>query len=182
HMAEGESLLCCIVHDIGLAVNPARRCRKGFFLHAIFIFSSSFARSRSIDCPGDFGSIRRILENTMKRSLTLAGIGVALAGLAVFAVSGCNSSSNSGGKGVGTTTSGKSAVGDANLKGEIKIDGSSTVALISRAMVTNFSNQNPGVNISVGISGTGGGFKKFYGGEKDIPDDSPPIKPLANAQ
>ncbi len=69
-----------------------------------------------------------------------------------------------------------SAGGAKNLKGEIKIDGSSTVYLISEAMATNFRKLNPGVNIQVGISGTGGGFKKFYNGETDISDASRPIK------
>jgi phosphate transport system substrate-binding protein len=64
-----------------------------------------------------------------------------------------------------------------DLKGEIKIDGSSTVYLISEAMVANFTKEHPGVKISVGISGTGGGFKKFANGETDISDASRPIKP-----
>ncbi len=63
------------------------------------------------------------------------------------------------------------------LKGEIKIDGSSTVYLITEAMATNFKKLNPGVNTSVGISGTGGGFKKFAAGETDISNASRKIKP-----
>ncbi|MCI0378604.1 MAG: PstS family phosphate ABC transporter substrate-binding protein [Gemmataceae bacterium] len=65
---------------------------------------------------------------------------------------------------------------DSKLKGEIKIDGSSTVYLISEAMATHFKKLHPGVNITVGISGTGGGFKKFAAGETDISDASRPIK------
>ena len=63
------------------------------------------------------------------------------------------------------------------LKGEIKVDGSSTVYLITEAVASNFKTANPQVNISVGISGTGGGFKKFSKGETDISDASRPIKP-----
>jgi phosphate transport system substrate-binding protein len=63
------------------------------------------------------------------------------------------------------------------LKGEIKIDGSSTVYLITEAVATNFKKLNPDVSISVGISGTGGGFKKFASGETDISDASRKIKP-----
>jgi phosphate transport system substrate-binding protein len=63
-----------------------------------------------------------------------------------------------------------------NLTGEIKIDGSSTVYLITEAVATNFKKLHPGVNITVGISGTGGGFKKFSAGETDISDASRPIK------
>lgn len=66
--------------------------------------------------------------------------------------------------------------GDEPLKGEIKIDGSSTVYLITEAMATYFKRLHPDVNISVGISGTGGGFKKFAAGETDISDASRPIK------
>lgn len=63
------------------------------------------------------------------------------------------------------------------LKGEIKIDGSSTVYLITEATATNFKKQHPDVKITVGISGTGGGFKKFSAGETDINDASRPIRP-----
>lgn len=63
------------------------------------------------------------------------------------------------------------------LRGEIKVDGSSTVYLITEAMAANFKSLHPLVNISVGISGTGGGFKKFANGECDIADASRKIKP-----
>lgn len=66
-----------------------------------------------------------------------------------------------------------------DLKGEIKVDGSSTVYLITEAMAANFKKQkgNSNVRITVGISGTGGGFKKFSAGETDISDASRPIRP-----
>lgn len=70
-----------------------------------------------------------------------------------------------------------SATWAAELKGQIKVDGSSTVYLITEAMATNFKKVHPDVRISVGISGTGGGFKKFAAGETDISDASRPIKP-----
>jgi phosphate transport system substrate-binding protein len=63
------------------------------------------------------------------------------------------------------------------ITGEIKADGSSTVYLITEAMATSFKKLHPGVNITVGISGTGGGFKKFIAGETDVQDASRPIKP-----
>ncbi len=62
------------------------------------------------------------------------------------------------------------------LTGEIKVDGSSTVYLITEAMATYFKRLHPRVNLSIGISGTGGGFKKFASGEIDISDASRPIK------
>src|SRR5688572_23619688 len=63
------------------------------------------------------------------------------------------------------------------LSGAIKADGSSTVYLITESMATNFKKVHGGVNLSVGISGTGGGFKKFANGETDISNASRPIKP-----
>jgi phosphate transport system substrate-binding protein len=62
------------------------------------------------------------------------------------------------------------------LKGTIKIDGSSTVYPITEAVAEEFKAAAPGVRVTVGISGTGGGFKKFTVGEIDISDASRPIK------
>jgi len=62
------------------------------------------------------------------------------------------------------------------LSGMVTIDGSSTVFPISEAMAEEFQIANPGVRVTVGISGTGGGFKKFCGGETDISDASRVIK------
>jgi phosphate transport system substrate-binding protein len=59
---------------------------------------------------------------------------------------------------------------------EIKIDGSSTVLLISEAAATVYMDHHPEINITVGSSGTGGGFKKFAAGELDISDASRSIK------
>jgi len=58
----------------------------------------------------------------------------------------------------------------------IKIDGSSTVFPITEAVAEEFQREKQGkVNVTVGISGTGGGFKKFVRGEIDITDASRPI-------
>jgi phosphate transport system substrate-binding protein len=59
----------------------------------------------------------------------------------------------------------------------IKIDGSSTVFPITEAVAEEFQKKNSKVRVTVGISGTGGGFKKFCNGETDISDASRPIKP-----
>jgi phosphate transport system substrate-binding protein len=64
----------------------------------------------------------------------------------------------------------------AQVKGQVKVDGSSTVYLITEAASVEFKKQNPGVEISVGISGTSGGFQKFIKGETDINDASRAIK------
>jgi phosphate transport system substrate-binding protein len=59
----------------------------------------------------------------------------------------------------------------------ITIDGSSTVFPISEAVAEEFQKQG-GVKVTVGISGTGGGFQKFCRGETDISDASRPIRPV----
>jgi phosphate transport system substrate-binding protein len=58
----------------------------------------------------------------------------------------------------------------------IKVDGSSTVYPITEAVAEEFQKKNRAVRITVGISGTGGGFKKFCSGETDLVDASRPIK------
>jgi phosphate transport system substrate-binding protein len=63
-----------------------------------------------------------------------------------------------------------------NSKNEIAIDGSSTVFPITQAVAEEFHKKNPSAEISVGVSGTGGGMKKFCSGELDIANASRPIK------
>ncbi len=71
----------------------------------------------------------------------------------------------------------KSSTDDSkSLAGEIKIDGSSTVYPITEAIAEEFRTEQPNVKVTVGVSGTGGGFKKFGRGETDINDASRPIK------
>ena len=62
------------------------------------------------------------------------------------------------------------------LSGEIVIDGSSTVYPVTVAAAEDFRKEHPHVQIPVGISGTGGGFKKFTAGETEVSDASRPIK------
>jgi phosphate transport system substrate-binding protein len=57
----------------------------------------------------------------------------------------------------------------------IKIDGSSTVFPVTEAVAEEFQKANKGRKVTVGISGTGGGFKKFCRGETDIQNASRPI-------
>ncbi|NNF41895.1 MAG: PstS family phosphate ABC transporter substrate-binding protein [Phycisphaerales bacterium] len=64
----------------------------------------------------------------------------------------------------------------ARLRGAIKIDGSSTVYPITEAVAEEFAEHAPRVRVTVGISGTGGGFKRFSVGETDVSDASRPIK------
>lgn len=65
---------------------------------------------------------------------------------------------------------------DSGRAGAVSINGSSTVAPITTAVAEEFLKDNPDVQVSVGTSGTGAGFKKFSAGEIDICDASRAIK------
>ena len=67
------------------------------------------------------------------------------------------------------------------LTGDIKVDGSSTVYPITEAVAEEFKASYPNVKVTVGLSGTGGGFKKFARGETDINDASRSIKPTEDS-
>ena len=71
---------------------------------------------------------------------------------------------------------GSSTSAEGDLSGTIQIDGSSTVAPLSEAAAELFQEENSGVRVVVGTSGTGGGFEKFCAGETDISDASRAIK------
>jgi phosphate transport system substrate-binding protein len=66
---------------------------------------------------------------------------------------------------------------DGSLSGTIRIDGSSTVGPLTEAVAEGFQQENPDVQVTVGTSGTGGGFEKFCAGETDISDASREIEP-----
>ncbi len=68
-----------------------------------------------------------------------------------------------------------------SLTGNVMIDGSSTVYPITEAVAEEFQKIQPGVKVSVALSGTGGGFKKFGRAETDINDASRPIKPAEDS-
>ena len=65
--------------------------------------------------------------------------------------------------------------GDSGLSGTITADGSSTVGPLTAVASELFNEENPDVKITVGESGTGGGFEKFCAGETDMNDASRPI-------
>jgi len=71
---------------------------------------------------------------------------------------------------------GESSGDAAGLSGSIKIDGSSTVYPVTEAAAEEFSAKERDVRITIGVSGTGGGFKKFCAGEIDITGASRYIK------
>ena len=99
----------------------------------------------------------------MKRIL----ISLAACGALAMGVVACGNDDDDSGGGGG---------GSGDLSGNIKIDGSSTVAPFAEAAKEAFEGENPGVRITVGTSGTGGGFEKFCAGETDISNASRPIK------
>lgn len=76
----------------------------------------------------------------------------------------------------GNTEKNETTTDEKALSGDIKIDGSSTVYPITEAVAEEFRAEQPGVNVTVGVSGTGGGFKKFSRGETAISNASRPIK------
>ncbi len=65
---------------------------------------------------------------------------------------------------------------EGGVSGEVVVDGSSTVEPLTSAAGELFLEEAPDVNVSVGTSGTGGGFEKFCKGDTDISDASRPIK------
>jgi phosphate transport system substrate-binding protein len=71
---------------------------------------------------------------------------------------------------------GQTATETDGLSGSVTADGSSTVAPLTEAAAGLFAEVEPGVNVTVATSGTGGGFEKFCAGETDISDASRPIK------
>lgn len=75
----------------------------------------------------------------------------------------------------GSADSGTLAAGG-KLSGKVAIDGSSTVYPITEAVAEEYRSAQPDVRVTVGVSGTGGGFKKFIAGETHISDASRFIK------
>jgi phosphate transport system substrate-binding protein len=67
--------------------------------------------------------------------------------------------------------------GGSGLSGTIRIDGSSTVAPLTSIAAEEFQGENPDVNVTVGTSGTSGGFEAFCAGETDANDASRQIEP-----
>jgi phosphate transport system substrate-binding protein len=62
------------------------------------------------------------------------------------------------------------------LSGDVLVDGSSTVGPMSEVAAEMFQEENPGVHVTVGISGSGAGFQKFCRGDTDVSDASRPIE------
>jgi phosphate transport system substrate-binding protein len=96
------------------------------------------------------------------------------AALSLFLFVACDDEEDGGGP--TATAGGTEEPTQSALSGTIEGDGSSTVYPITEAVAEEFGKANPGVDVVVGISGTGGGFEKFCAGETDFSDASRPIK------
>ncbi len=92
------------------------------------------------------------MEDIMKRSIVLTA--------AALAVSACGGGGDAGSGGGGA----------------ILIDGSSTVVPVAEAVAEEFQAMNRDVRVTVGFSGTGGGFERFCAGETDLSNASRPIR------
>jgi phosphate transport system substrate-binding protein len=116
----------------------------------------------------------------VRSSVKSIAISVALFSVLGIAVTGCNNTATT----TGTTTGASPATGtspapkadDSNASGGVKVDGSSTVFVISEAAAADFQKEKKNaIKVTVGTSGTGGGFKKFCRDEIDIVNASRPI-------
>ena len=103
------------------------------------------------------------MHTTKKHFMAAAAACAALA----LGVAACGDDDDDNGNGGG---------GGSDLSGTIRIDGSSTVAPLSEGASDRFRDDNSGVRVTVGTSGTGGGFEKFCAGETDISDASRQIE------
>lgn len=92
---------------------------------------------------------------------------LATAGVLALGVAACGSDDSG--------SSDPSSGGSGDLSGNIRIDGSSTVGPLTEGMAEGFQAENPNVKVTVGTSGTGGGFEKFCVGETDANDASDAI-------
>jgi phosphate transport system substrate-binding protein len=98
----------------------------------------------------------------MRKLLAFAVCGVLALGAAA-----CGDDDDGGGNSGGSS---------AELSGTVRADGSSTVAPLTETAAELFQGENPDVRVTVGTSGTSGGFEKFCAGETEISDASRPIK------
>ncbi len=78
--------------------------------------------------------------------------------------------------GTKTEETNSETAGEAVVEGMVSGDGSSTVAPIMEGVVEEYAGAQPDVQVTIGTSGTGGGFEKFIQGETDFSNASRPIK------
>jgi phosphate transport system substrate-binding protein len=105
---------------------------------------------------------------------TRSTIGIVLAAALLAVLAGCGGGRGGDDEAGGATTG--AAGGGSDLSGRIEADGSSTVGPFTTAAAERFQAGNSGVQVTVGVSGTGGGFERFCRGETDLSNASRPIK------
>jgi len=118
---------------------------------------------------------QRFIVSSRRRGLWSPVLVTPVLVLALAACGGAESGDSADAGGDGGSSSA------ANLSGSVKVDGSSTVTPLSTVAAELFQEKNSGVNVTVGTSGTGGGFEKFCRGETDISNASRPIKDTEKA-
>jgi phosphate transport system substrate-binding protein len=107
-------------------------------------------------------------------STRLILLGLLVASLAVL-TAGCGRDDTSTASAGSNTGTGGSTTTE-KLSGKVEADGSSTVGPLTTRAAELYREQQPDVNVTVGTSGTGGGFERFCAGETDLSDASRPIK------
>ncbi len=105
-------------------------------------------------------------------SLTKIALLLALAAT----LAGCGGGRDGDDEAGGETTSATTSESGGDLSGRIQADGSSTVGPYTTAAAESFQDVEPGVQVTVGVSGTGGGFERFCRGETDLSNASRAIK------
>lgn len=101
---------------------------------------------------------------------------IALLLVLVATFAGCGGGGRGGDETAGDTAATATSKSGGDLSGRIQADGSSTVGPYTTAAAEGFRGVEPGVDVTVGVSGTGGGFERFCRGETDLSDASRPIK------
>jgi phosphate transport system substrate-binding protein len=107
------------------------------------------------------------MTTTKKTTIRIA----LLLGLLALLAAGCG-----GGRGGDEEGGSTTAAQSSDLSGRIEADGSSTVGPFTTAAAERFQQENSDVQVTVGVSGTGGGFERFCRGETDLSNASRPIK------
>lgn len=102
----------------------------------------------------------------------------AVVGVVALALAACGGDDDDADTNTDDTTENTSGDGSSSeeVSGSILVDGSSTVAPLTETAAELFQAENSDVQVTVGTSGTGGGFERFCIGETDISDASRPIK------
>ena len=110
---------------------------------------------------------------TARGTITRIALLLLVATLAGCGGDGRDSDDDAGGD---TTSATSTSEGGGDLSGRIQADGSSTVGPYTTAAAEAFQGVEPGVQVTVGVSGTGGGFERFCRGETDLSNASRAIK------